>query len=189
LISGFLAWVVGFARAILDDAAASEAERDNAAKESVHRIKNLLAVVQAIARKIGTETNNLPDHQEMPQARLSALDVAQSVLVRRDWTNANLDEIVKGTLAPSLPNPRLVVTGGPPVIVPARFVSGLCMALYELCTNGLKYGALAPGGGRATLDWRIDVGCNVLEWRETTSGDNAAVERSGFGSILIRTAL
>lgn len=186
--SGFLAWIVGMARLTLDQSAANEAERALAARESVHRIKNLLAVVAALVAKIEREAETTQEFKDLLSKRLAALDIAQNVLVRQDWQDATIEEITEGALAPFLPNPKLKVEGGPQIKVPARYVGGLCLALYELCTNALKYGALSHNTGQAVLSWRADASQCLLEWRETRNAQ-APADASGFGSLLIKTAL
>ena len=186
--SALLAWVVGVARLTLDEVAANEAERSMSARESVHRIKNLIAVVQALNAKIAREVETPDEFREVLRQRLDALGAAQNALIREDWNDVQLSELIRGALAPFLPNPGLAVKEGPAVVVPARFVNGLCLALYELCTNAMKYGALANGEGPVALTWRCESGTCVLEWREARKG-RAPVENSGFGSMLIKTAL
>lgn len=187
LTSVLLGFVVGSARLAHDRARASEERRDFAARESVHRIKNLLAVVQAIATKVSKEVQTTAEYRSVLGARLAALDTAQAVLVRRDWQPVDLGEILDSALAPFLPNPGLNLLRGPPVMVPARHVGGLCMALYELCTNAMKYGALAEGRGPVTLSWRVEGDTIILEWTELTPTRQQRIE--GFGTQLVRIAL
>jgi two-component sensor histidine kinase len=186
--AALLAWVVGLARLTLDQVAASEADQAMSARESVHRIKNLIAIVQALAAKISREVKTSEEFRDVLIKRLEALGTAQNVLIREDWNDVQLHEIVTGSLAPFLPNPGLVVHPGPPIVVPARHVNGLCLALYELCTNAMKYGALANGEGPASLSWRCEDGVCVLEWREARR-THTGVASSGFGSVLIKSAL
>jgi two-component sensor histidine kinase len=186
--SALLAWVIGLARSVLDQVVANEAERSVSARESVHRIKNLVAVVQALTAKIAREVATPDEFRDVLTKRLEALGTAQNVLIRQDWNDAELQEIVNGSLGPFLPNRGLTLKPGPAVVVPARHVNGLCLALYELCTNAMKYGALAHGQGPVVLTWRVENDCCILEWRETRRSQNAA-ENSGFGSVLIKTAL
>ncbi len=183
-----LAWVVGVARLMLDRAAAGEAERTLAARESVHRTKNLIAVVHAIASKSAREVETVEQYKEVLSQRLAALNVAQNALVREDWSDVPLAQIIDDAIAPFLPNPSLSIEPGPDADVPERYVNGLCLALYELCTNAMKYGALANGNGCAKLTWRTDNGNCVLEWREERRS-GGKVEGSGFGTMLIKTAL
>jgi two-component sensor histidine kinase len=183
-----LALIIGAARLSLDRVAESEAERGLAARESVHRIKNLIAVVQALASKIEREVTTPEEFRNLLTQRLAALDRAQNVLVREDWNDVDLGEVIDGALAPFLPNPGMKLTRGPDAIVPARYVSGLCLALYELSTNAMKYGALAGGRGPVNLSWRCENGACLLEWREQRA-NAGAIENSGFGTLLIKSAL
>ena len=186
--SALLAWVIGLARLVLDQVVANEAERSVSARESVHRIKNLIAVVQALSVKIAKEVTTPQEYRDVLIKRLEALGSAQNVLIRRDWSDVDLQEVINGSLAPFLPNPGLTLRPGPAVVVPARHVNGLSLALYELCTNAMKYGALANGEGPVVLAWRCDDGACALEWRENRKA-SGAVETSGFGSMLIKSAL
>lgn len=186
-LSSFLAWIVGKSRIAQDTLAESEARRDRAARESVHRIKNLIAVIQAIASKLAREVDTVANFRSVLSARLIALGSAQDVLVQSDWSDVVLADLVKSALAPFLPNPGLEVRYGPEVKVPARHVGGLSMALYELCTNSMKYGALAEGLGPVVLAWRTETGAVVLEWSETAPSPPTRDE--GLGTQLIRYAL
>lgn len=186
-LSSFLAIIVGKARLAQDSLVESELRRDRAARESVHRIKNLIAVIQAIASKLAREVDTVPVYRNVLSARLVALGLAQDVLVQSSWSDVALADLVKSTLAPFLPNPGLMVQYGPEVNVPARHVGGLSMALYELCTNSMKYGALAEGQGPVSLSWREDADAVVLEWNETAPEPPARDE--GLGTQLIRYAL
>lgn len=186
-LSSFQGWIVGKARLALDALAESESRRDRAARESVHRIKNLIAIVQAIAAKLARECDTATDYRNLLSSRLVALGKAQDVLVQSNWSDVELDHIIRAALAPFLPNPGLQVRDGPSVVVPARYVSGLSMALYELSTNSLKYGALAGGRGPVVLSWASDDDFVTLHWREETP--EPAARNEGLGTQLIRYAL
>jgi two-component sensor histidine kinase len=183
-----IAWIVGAARIVFDRTAAGAAERALAARESVHRTKNVIAIVQALVRKIAKEADSVETFRDTLFERLAALSVAQNALMREDWNDVQLNDMIEDAIAPFLPNPGLKLERGPDVIVPARYVSGLCLALYELCTNAMKYGPLGDGRGPTTLSWRTESGVCVLEWTETRS-ESAQIENSGFGTMLIKTAL
>lgn len=187
VLSGFQAWIIGKARLALEAMTENEARRDRAARESVHRIKNLIAVVQAIASKIAREVQTTTEYKTLLSNRLVALGSAQDVLVQSGWSDVELAHIIKAALAPFLPNPGLEVRYGPRVHVPARHVSGLNMALYELCTNSLKYGALAEGRGPVVLAWRHDGQQAILEWVEQAPAP--VIRQEGLGTQLIRYAM
>ncbi|MGD9980668.1 MAG: sensor histidine kinase [Hyphomonadaceae bacterium] len=181
--------ICGFARLLLDDVAANEAARARSTRESVHRIKNLLAVIQSISRKISKDAPDVAAYRERLEARLGALAVAQDILLKREWSNVALKDLLRSALGPFLPNPRLELRDTPNVIVPKQAVTQLSMALYELATNSAKYGALANPEGLVRIDTRIHDGRCALEWREVGLTQIAVGESAGLGASLIRTAL
>jgi two-component sensor histidine kinase len=185
--SVFLGWVVGNARLAFDAANASRKQQEYAARESVHRIKNLIAVVHAIIRKVFREVETTEQYRDILLERMDGLGIAQRILVDQDWQDAPLSALIDSALAPFLPNPGLTLRRGPEALVPAECVRGLSMALYELCTNAMKYGALEDGRGPVLLSWKIDGGKVLLEWEERTTTDPR--HSDGFGATLIRVAL
>jgi two-component sensor histidine kinase len=185
-----IALTVGAARHYLDRQAASAAELEAVARESVHRTKNLIAIVQALTAKVAREVSTVDEFKGILGDRFHALGLAQDLLLRRDWQDANLEELLHTALAPFLRNPALTVQKGAHVLVPARHVRGLCMALYELCTNAMKYGGLAYGRGSVTLTWHAVENDCVLNWREEIRGrDSVLQNQPGLGTLLIRMAL
>jgi two-component sensor histidine kinase len=185
--SVFLGWVVGNARLTFDVANASRTEQEYAARESVHRIKNLLAVVQAIIRKVFREVETTEQYRDILSERMRGLEISQRILVEQNWQDARVGALIDSALAPFLPNPGLKLRRGPEATIPAECVRGLSMALYELCTNAMKYGALAEGRGPVSLTWKIEGAKVVLDWEEKTATDPRHVD--GFGATLIRIAL
>jgi two-component sensor histidine kinase len=73
-------------------------------------------------------------------------------------------------------------------MAPKTFVA-IAMAVHELGTNALKYGALSNGDGRILLNWTLDEGRLKLEWREEGGPSVATPSRRGFGSRLIQRGL
>lgn len=181
--------VCGFARLLLDEVVQLEQARAVTARESVHRIKNLLAVIQSISRKISGETADVMSYRDMLDTRLNALAIAQDILLKRDWADVPLNDLVRSTLGPFLPNPRLDVKRLPEVIVPQSAVTTLSMALYELATNSAKYGALASPTGYVKLDAHLHAGRCALEWHEIGLAQVAMGNSAGLGATLIRSAL
>lgn len=179
----------GLARNFLDELALAEATRDQAARESVHRIKNLIAVVQAISRKISANAGDVQTYRDRLDARLNALATAQDMLIKRNGDGVVSSELVRSALAPFLPNPRLELVEQATAVVPSGAVTGLSMALYELATNSLKYGALASPNGIVRIETRRDPESFYIEWREAGLAHVAVGESAGLGSRLIRSAL
>lgn len=179
----------GLARALLDQTAANEEFRHRAARESVHRIKNLLAVIQSISRKIAKEAPEIGIYRDQLDMRLRSLAIAQDVLVKRDWADVHVNDLIQSTLGPFLPNPRLELRLAANALVPSGAVAALSMALYELATNSMKYGALASPEGLVRLESREHEDDVLLDWREIGLAHVAIGESGGFGSQLIRSAL
>jgi two-component sensor histidine kinase len=181
--------IAGTARLLLNEVDAAKQERESAARESVHRIKNLLAVIQSISTKIAADATDVPAYRQRLDARLRALATAQDILVRRDHTDVPLPDLVQTTLGPFIPNPRLELRTSATTLVPRAAVTQLSMALYELATNSLKYGALASADGLVRLESRVSETSCTLEWREIGMAHVAVGDSAGLGSRLIRSAL
>jgi two-component sensor histidine kinase len=156
-----------------------------------HRVKNTLAVVDAVARQtfVGFEEQ---ERVRTFEGRLASLSGAHALLSQANWTATTLHEVVKTTAhACSIPRDRLEL-GGPPVkLQPSQGVS-FAMALHELFTNALKYGAFSGGEGKVTLHWTVgDAPAPQLEivWRELGGPPVKPPTREGFGTMMVREAL
>jgi two-component sensor histidine kinase len=190
IFGALISAIVGVTRELLEEHVAHAAERSRMARETVHRIKNLIAVIQAISTKVARQSNGMSDYNAKFSSRLAALASAQDVLVRTEWQDVHVSQIVDSALAPFRPNPALAVDPGPDIVLPARFVSGVSLALYELATNAMKYGALLARPGSVTLTWRASATVGTLIWREVaTDAKRNPHESTGFGTTLIQIAL
>ncbi|WP_338240523.1 HWE histidine kinase domain-containing protein [Aurantiacibacter hainanensis] len=189
----FLALAVGFARHTLDLAIASEELRNYDAQEAIHRIKNLLAVVQAITIGSLRDTQDIDEYRKLISRRLNALSGAQDLLLRRKEASASVDELAQAALNPFLPNKQIVIDCANEVLVPARYMHGLTLALFELATNSGKYGAMGHGEGEISLSCKRDGDTVALTWRETSPYDQGEAApddiNEGFGRKLIDVAL
>jgi two-component sensor histidine kinase len=185
-----MAYVSGSARLLLERVQASELQRIQAAKETVHRIKNLIAVVHALSRQASARATSLEEYRNHFEARLLALGRAQDTLVASSWEAVELNTLIDAALAPFRDHAALSVRPGPSTIIPGPLVSGLSMALYELGTNALKYGALALADGQVSVSWTCSETRCVLIWRERGAlGEKERSSGGGLGSGLIRAAL
>jgi PAS domain S-box-containing protein len=162
--------------------------------EVKHRIKNLLATVQAIARQ--TLHGAPAEERDAFVARLMALANAQDLLTLERWNRAAVHEVIKRALHPfeARHSARFLTKGPEDIWVDAQRASLLAMALHELATNAVKYGALSNGYGVVSLIWEAkgdaDDAQNVhLTWRELGGPLVVPPERKGFGSFLIERAL
>ncbi|WP_119304417.1 PAS domain-containing sensor histidine kinase [Dongia deserti] len=161
--------------------------------EVKHRIKNILATVQAIARQ--TLAGAPAAERDAFIARLMALANAQDLLTLERWNRAELHEVVRRALRPfeAQHSARFLTKGPEDIWVSARDASLLTMALHELATNAVKYGALSNAYGVVRLTWEVageeDAQVVRLTWRELGGPLVVPPERKGFGSFLIERAL
>ena len=169
----------------------AEESRELLLAELSHRVKNMLAVVQGLARQTFRSTQSIAEAQASFEGRLAALAHAHDLLTRTHWTSASLEELVRTTLPIRQERPQIGFCG-PHVALDPKQTLALAMALHELFTNALKYGALVHEGGRITIGWTITAAPDrrlKLEWRETAGPGVPAMTppaREGFGTLLIR---
>ena len=160
-------------------------------REVDHRAKNALAVVQAALRL--SRAHSVGELVRIVEGRIAALARAQTMLARQRWEGAALQPLLEGELAPFLATteardgPRAVLAG-PPITIPAHAVQPLSMALHELATNAVKYGALSRPGGTLTVTWSAEPSEAVLRiaWQEAGGpGLAGPPDQPGFGSRVI----
>jgi two-component sensor histidine kinase len=130
-----------------------------------------------------------PILREGLEARLMALAAAHDVLTRESWQGADLHEVLRTALAPfgGFAGNRFNISG-PGLRLQPRAALSLSIALHELATNALKYGALAVSTGKVALHWDIEDAADPrfhLIWAETGAGPIMEPEHRGFGSRLI----
>jgi two-component sensor histidine kinase len=158
--------------------------------ESKHRIKNVLATVQALASQ--TLAQDGPNRKEAFTARLHALGEAHDLLTMENWDRALISDIVERALKPFRNGHRdRIVAQGPEVWVTANNSLMLTMCLHELATNAVKYGALSNGDGRVRIEWRQEDGDTKVRvsWAEAGGPEVTPPTRKGFGSKLIESSL
>ncbi|MDB5700274.1 MAG: sensor histidine kinase protein [Sphingomonadales bacterium] len=166
--------------------------------ELQHRTRNLLAVVQAIASQTIRKSQSFANFGPEFESRLGALSRVQSLLARLDHADVNLHTLIDAELvahADGQLGTDKIVVDGPAVNLPAISAQALGLALHELATNAVKYGALAQSGGRLSVTWRVETEAAkpvvALEWKESSVSMpiGVAPRRKGYGSELIERAL
>jgi PAS domain S-box-containing protein len=178
----------------IDDRKRAEERRTMLINELNHRVKNTLASVQSIARQTLSAGRPADQTIDIFTDRLVALSAAHDVLTRENWQGANLREIAERALRPfEAHGEGRLLLAGPEVRLDARAAVALAMALHELATNAVKYGALSGSNGEVRLAWRTrrDAGGGQLEleWRESGGPPVAPPTRRGFGSRLLAQGL
>ncbi len=158
-----------------------------------HRVKNTLAIVQSLALNT---FKNLGDAGEKAttafQCRLAALAAAHNLLTRSNWESTVLEELaVEAVKAGCAPNAPIRIRGPAVTLRPKQTVS-FALALHELCTNAVKYGALSTRTGRVDIVWtaesREQTYLNFI-WRESGGPAVRPPSRRGFGLRMIERAL
>jgi PAS domain S-box-containing protein len=155
-----------------------------------HRVKNSLATVQSIAVQTLRGAGSIEQARDGFEQRLIGLARAHDVLTRGNWEGAALDEIVARAIEPfeRAPGPRFVVDG-PAVMLPPQGALAFSMALQELATNAVKYGALSVENGTVEISWSRAGRRLRFRWAERDGPVVTPPERRGFGSRLIERSL
>ncbi|GAB6842934.1 PAS domain S-box-containing protein [Methylorubrum rhodinum] len=159
--------------------------------ELQHRVKNTLALVQAMASQTFRDAPDLGAAREAFAARLISLGRAHDILTQSSWTEAPIAEVVDGALAVHRgAAASRIRASGPNVPLAAKPALALALALHELATNAAKYGALSNDSGSVDLRWHVvhEGGAPrfCLTWSEQGGPPILAQpSRRGFGSRLI----
>lgn len=162
-------------------------------RELGHRLKNVLAVTQAVTLQTLRRSTTLDQAKVGVSERLAALGRATDVLTASEWDAADLAALVEVALAGHRGD-RISV-GGPPVQLSSSQAIAMALALHELATNASKYGALAVSSGRIDLSWQIHPAPNpdgmrfTLCWTEMHGPTVTPPVSKGFGSTLIERTL
>jgi len=158
-------------------------------RELSHRSKNLLTVIQAIASQTVRSAASLADFQERFLQRLQGIAASHDVLVSQNWGGAPLAELVRRQVGPFAAEAR-VQLDGPDVSLSPQAAQALGLALHELATNCLKYGALSRPEGWVRITWLFE--CNDsetrwlrLDWREHGGPAVEPPARKGLGHDVI----
>jgi PAS domain S-box-containing protein len=153
-----------------------------------HRVKNTLAVVQALAHQSFAGGRDIARRKAF-EGRLVALAAAHNLLTRESWEPASMIEVIRSAAAACDPNKQRLQLDGPDIRVPPKMAVTLALAIHELCTNAVKYGALSNDSGRVTISWSVADRRLRLVWTESGGPRVTAPRRRGFGSMMLERAL
>jgi PAS domain S-box-containing protein len=176
----------------ITDRKQAEQQRTLLINELNHRVKNTLATVQSLAVQSLRAGARVPDARERFEARLTALAQAHDLLTIEGWLGVNLSDVVERAVAPFRAANERIVIAGPPVRLQPKQALAISMALHELGTNALKYGALSNDAGRVQVAWGIAPEADdalELVWREQGGPPVLPPVRKGFGSRLLERNL
>jgi two-component system CheB/CheR fusion protein len=172
--------------------------------ELQHRTRNLMTVVQAITLRTLRSSDSLEIFKECIGHRLDALARVQSLLSRREGARVAFDVMLREELSAHIEldadgqGQQVALDGPAGVGIRSALVQTLALALHELATNAVKYGALATPAGHLAIDWRVAEGAEgrtrlFVDWRESGVENlprrEAPSKGGGFGRELIERAL
>jgi PAS domain S-box-containing protein len=160
-------------------------------EELNHRVKNTLAMTQAIASQSLRHARSASDFVESFTGRVQALAKAHSLLTDRKLEGAELTELVREQVTLGVADER-VICSGPMVILGAQPAIQLALVLHELATNARKYGGLSVPQGRLSVKWEVHSSGSrtlLLDWTESGGPQVSAPLTAGFGTTLIERTL
>jgi len=163
-------------------------------RELTHRSKNLLAVIQAMARQTAKHAGSIDAFLQQFGARLQGLASSHDLLVRESWYGASVGELIRSQLALYIERGgQQVAIDGPPVALKPEAAQNLGLALHELAVNAAKFGALSVPDGQVSITWEQrgdgDGRALELDWREQNGPRVKPRRKQGFGSMVIERNL
>lgn len=161
-------------------------------EELNHRVKNTLAIVQGIAQqsfKVGTDPRVA---RAAFEGRLGALSEAHNLLTREHWGLVSMTQVIGDAVAPHAGASRFTLEGPDLAVMPKTAIS-LALAIHELATNAVKYGALSSPEGVVAIRWaRVREGGRArlsMVWEESGGPEVIVPKRRGFGTRMIERGL
>jgi two-component sensor histidine kinase len=178
------------------DAGSVAAKQENAQlrvimDELSHRIKNLVAIIQSIARQTMHHTTTKGDFEARFSGRLGAFGRSLDLLIANDWRGARIDDLVRLELAAfGVLDGVQISVNGPSLGLNPDAARNIGLALHELATNASKYGALSVPEGKVTVHWELASSGGRphfrMAWRESGGPMVKEPTRRGFGRQVIR---
>ena len=164
----------------------SERLREAISQEYDHRVRNILTKVSAIVRRTARNSRTVEEFVDDFEPRISAMARAHKLLVHGGWETLGLADLLDGELRPYASRSEgQIGLVGPNVTLSSRVAQALGMAVHELATNALKYGALSVPAGRLAVTWQVTAGALRLNWTETGLTGLVIPQSNGFGSTII----
>lgn len=159
--------------------------------EISHRSKNLLTVILSIARRTAQTVTTIEEFESRFGQRLQGLAASHDVLVNNSWQGAPLADLLRQQLLPfaDVHGSRLQLTG-PEIVFKAEAVQAVGLAIHELATNAVKYGALSIPTGKVSVSWTLEKNTSatdelLLNWVEQEGPPVTPPARKGFGHMVI----
>jgi PAS domain S-box-containing protein len=155
-----------------------------------HRVKNVLATVQAVAARTMQASSSMEHFVGALDGRIRSMGSTHELLSHRRWLGIPLAELVEREVAPYTTGSNTEI-GGPEVMLRAEVAQTIAMVLHELVTNAAKHGALSTPSGRVSIRWRLPLNGSagdrlVLIWREAGGPLVVPPRKSNYGMQVVR---
>lgn len=174
----------------LDATKALHRRAEHALASVHHSIRNVLARVRSIAGHTAGYAADLPDFMAHFDGRLAALARFESMLMRSGAGSVDLEEIIREEfLTFTIDHGARISITGDAVQLDQRIGENLALAVHELATNALKFGALSNSDGNVNIHWTVEDERLTLDWIETSAPAPVSAQQSGFGRELIENGL
>jgi PAS domain S-box-containing protein len=170
---------------------ADEEHRELLLLELKHRVKNMLASVQAIAKQTARHTGDRGTFVEALTGRLHAMSRAHDLITQKTRGEVCLRELILAQVEPYVSREGQLTYAGPGLRIRPEAANALGLVLHELATNASKYGALSATGGIVTIRWETEAETRETRilWTETGGPPVVQPARRGFGTTLIESSL
>src|SRR5262245_62201931 len=155
-----------------------------------HRTRNLLASVRSLAAYTAEHAETIAEFSEHFDGRLAALARCQGIVMRSGDEGADLEELLREEfLSHAVDGSEQINVSGETVRLGPRVAEAIGLALHELTTNALKFGALASDAGELAISWSKIDDSVAIEWAESGAPEPVRPRREGFGRELIERGL
>jgi len=157
--------------------------------ELQHRVRNIMAMIRSVARRTSETADTVEDYVQHLEGRISAMARTQALLTRDIQAEVDLENLILDELQMQAAQPGQYALTGPDISLPPKAAEVLGLAIHELATNAVKYGALMENGGRVDVRWALLHGEKTAQlsliWSESGVRIDAEPTRRGFGTELI----
>lgn len=161
--------------------------------ELQHRVRNTLGVVRSIARRSARNSSTVEEYAAHLDGRLSAFARTQAMVTRDPAGGVDFEYLIAEELASySASEGEQVRIAGPQIRLQSKAAEILVLAIHELATNAIKYGALSEASGHVEVRWRIEGGEHqtlAFNWRERGGPVVQPPQRQGFGTEMLERTL
>ncbi|MEL6345054.1 MAG: HWE histidine kinase domain-containing protein [Myxococcota bacterium] len=153
-----------------------------------HRVRNLLALIRALARQTQHSSRSIESYVLALEARISALASAHDLAVRQPAHGINIRQLLRIEMEPHNQDDRTIQFEGPALGVLPEYVTIFALLIHELASNAARHGALSASSGQVTITWGLDDAFR-LQWIEANGPTVTPPTRQGFGMSLIKRAV